>query len=723
MSRTESAGPLPPSVAAALWPAGAASDARALLDRNPELRRDKDAALDLAYEEYCRLVEAGEAPDPEAFCAGFPTFQASLLKVIQAAEYLAANPGLLEERGPISWPVAGETFLGFRLLRELGRGAFARVFLAAEPDLGDRLVAVKLSPHGGTEAQTLGPLDHPNVVKVYAVRRDERSGLTAVCMPYLGAATLDNVLSTFAAGRPDSARTILDAARGTSDTAAPLGERPAPHPLLEKVTYAEGVCLLGAQLAEALDFLHRHSIYHRDLKPSNVLLCPDGRPMLLDFNLSADPRAGRERLGGTLPYMSPEQVLATFDPARAADPVDGRSDLFSLGVILFELLTGRHPFGALPPGVPSAEDGAALLARQKEGAPALRPLCPQVTPGLARVATGCLAFDRARRPRDAAEVAALLRRDLAPHHRLLRRLLGHPGKLAAAAVLAVSLATGAVAYQVTRPTECERLMQEARQASAAGDLKRALDRADRAVAAEPGSPEAHFVRARVALGANNVLAARDDFREARRLRAANDLAPDLRLTACVAYCLSQVGDHPGAVKESREAIEAGFATAEVYNNLAYSQMPSDLLGARASLTKALDLAPGLPAAHLNRLVLLKQELLRHPDRAPLPEVRPALGAAFGACPESAELYGHAADVCAAAGRAAAGRLEGGWDDDTLTYLEKGTRLGLDLGSRPTSPLYAHLLAQPRFGELKPNPGPDLPTARLIDPLAGGPPAR
>ena len=125
--------------------------------------------------------------------------------------------------------------------------------------------------------------------------------------------------------------------------------------------------LLGAQLADALAFLHRRTIYHRDLKPSNVLLCPDGRPMLLDFNLSADPRAGRERFGGTLPYMSPEQVLATFDPERGAAPVDGLSDLFSLGVILFELLAGRQPFGDVPRGVPSPADCAALLARHEQG--------------------------------------------------------------------------------------------------------------------------------------------------------------------------------------------------------------------------------------------------------------------------------------------------------------------------------------------------------------------
>jgi len=253
MSRQEPAsGLLHGPAVAGLWPQDTPSDVRAFLDRNPPLRDDKDAVLDLAYDEYCRLVESGETPDAEVFCARFPTFQSSLRRVIQAHDYLVANPALLEEKEKVPWPIEGETFLGFRLLRELGRGSFARVFLAAEPDLGDRLVAVKVSPHGGTEAQTLGRLDHPNVVKVHAVRKDERSGLTAVCMPYLGAATLDGILSAFATGRPRQARVILDAARATPGPEVTAGDRPPSHPLLEKGSYAEGVCLLGAQLADAL---------------------------------------------------------------------------------------------------------------------------------------------------------------------------------------------------------------------------------------------------------------------------------------------------------------------------------------------------------------------------------------------------------------------------------------------------------------------------------------
>jgi serine/threonine protein kinase len=693
-----------------LWPDEAPEDVRAFLDQHPELRGDKAAALDLAYDEYCRLVEAGESPDADLFCARFPTFQSSLRRAIQAHEYLAANPGLLEARESIPWPVEGETFLGFRLLRELGRGSFARVFLAAEPDLGDRLVAVKISPHGGTEAQTLGRLDHPNVVKVYAVRQDERSGLTAVCMPYLGGATLEGVLARRGAG----ASAILDAARAGTGPAAEGGAAPAPHPLLLTGSFAEGVCLLGAQLADALDFLHRRSIYHRDLKPSNVLLCPDGRPMLLDFNLSADPHAGRERLGGTLPYMSPEQVLATFGPERAAAPVDGGSDLFSLGVILFELLTGRQPFGEVPRGTPRPEDCSALLGRQRQGAPALRGLCPTVTPALARVVAACLAFDRERRPRDAAEVAAALRRDLAPHRRLLRRLRSHPRKLAAAAALAATLVAGGAYYEVRQPPRADRLIEQAEQESAAHEPQKAIDDIDRAVLLRPDSPEALAQRARLKLRERLFAGALGDFREANRLR------PEPRLQACIAYCFAREGQHRDAVTENEHALDAGFDTPEVHNNLAYSELGLSLLKqAREDLARALDLSPRLPAACHNRLVLLRVELTRGPAPA-LGEVRAALDLALDACPESAELYADAADLCATAAPRAA---DDWWDDRAVTHLEHAVRLGLDLGGRPKNPLYIRLRGKQadRFAALvnaPRSPADNVPTARLADPSPG-----
>src|SRR5207249_8299999 len=143
------------------------------------------------------------------------------------------------------------------------------------------------------------------------------------------------------------ARSILEAAE---DVPSPV-ESPSrsSRAFLEKATYVDGIRLLGAAIAEALAYMHDRGIVHRDLKPSNVLLQPDGTPMLLDFNLSSDPKERIARMGGTIPYMSPEHLLAMDregDPDRSV--LDAGADGFSLGVILYQLLTGKHPFGPLP---------------------------------------------------------------------------------------------------------------------------------------------------------------------------------------------------------------------------------------------------------------------------------------------------------------------------------------------------------------------------------------
>jgi serine/threonine protein kinase len=684
---------------AVLWP-----------ESGPRRPSDKGAVLDLAYDEYCRLLESGDTPDIDEFCERYPTFQSSLRRVIQAHDYLEANAHLLEDRETIPWPVEGETFLGFRLLRELGRGSFARVFLAAEPDLGDRLVAVKISPHGGAEAQTLGRLDHPNVVTVYAVRKDETTGLTAVCMPYLGGATLHSVLAAFHDGPPRLARIILEAARPSDGPPVSSEQRP-PHPLLKTASYAEGVGLLGAQIADALAFLHARGIYHRDLKPSNVLLCPDGRPMLLDFNLSADPHAGRERLGGTLPYMAPEQIAATFGGDGPALPVDGRSDLFSLGVILFELLTGRLPFGAIPPGEPSAEDCAVLTARQRAGAPPIRRVCPEVPLGLARVIDGCLAFDCGRRPSSAAAVAAALRRDLSAPRRALRQLRRHPRLLAGALVLVLAAASGAVAYLATRPPYAERMYQEAQTAFTAGDSEKALAAVGQSLVARPDSAEGHFLRARVYQTQRQLGLALEEYTAAERLGA------DGRASAGAAYMLTLSSKYEDAIAAGTRALERGFRTAGVYNNIAYCQMSrTRFTAAEQNLREALALDPTLAAAHHNRLWLLRRDLsLAKTQRERLPEARAILKNALDGAPESIELHEFAAEVCAAAGA-----LEPGWDGESLNHLQRAVELGFVLPEQPTEPkAYNRLRSDPRFDallELQPPKVPDQPTRRLADPL-------
>src|SRR5262249_11837703 len=157
-------------------------------------------------------------------------------------------------------------------------------------------------------------------------------------------------------------------------------------------SYVDGVLHLAVQLAEALAFVHEQGIYHLDVKPSNVLLCPNGRPMLLDFNLSFDRQLAKHEAGGTPPYMSPEQLLS-IPPRRdgALPRIDAQSDLYSLGVLLYEFLTGTYPFGPLPMQLPVEELRSLLLERQRSGPPPIRQVNPDVDPQLAQLIHRCLA--------------------------------------------------------------------------------------------------------------------------------------------------------------------------------------------------------------------------------------------------------------------------------------------------------------------------------------------
>jgi tetratricopeptide (TPR) repeat protein len=315
-------------------------------------------------------------------------------------------------------------------------------------------------------------------------------------------------------------------------------------------------------------------------------------------------------------------------------------------------------------------------------------------------------------------VAAALRRPLAPYRRALRRLLRHPRKLAAAAALTLALASAGGTYIATRPPYAERLLAEARAAYAAGDDERALDRAGRALDRAPALAEAHFLRGRV-------YQRRGDFPEATRCyRQARRLAPDdVRALACLAFCLSPTNQKAEAIRCYEEALQKGFKTAEVYNDLAFCQMNcAQGPQAKLSLDEAQQLAPGLAAAHHNRLVLMQQKLRLARVKAALqagyrlPEVRAALGAALAVCGDSAEFHADAADLCALAGK-----LEPGWDDEALTHLEKAHALGMPVTGRRDDPAYQRFLNNPRFGALMRDaaaPPVLLLPHRLVDPLNG-----
>jgi serine/threonine protein kinase len=269
------------------WQQGEPPNLTGVLERHPELQRDRSVVLNLAYAEYRTRLQAGESIDAETFAQRFPSLERSLYLLIEVHGLLSQDPELQLLQENVAWPEAGSRFLQFDLTAEIGRGAFGRVFLANEPALGGRQVVVKVAPQGGGEAEIIGRLRHPNIVPIYSLQEDEATGLSAFCMPYLGRATLCDVLDqSFLAGHPPQrARTILDAV-ATVNYDLDSRDSPAPARILRRGSYVDGAIHLGAQLAEALAHSHGRGIYHRDLKPSNVLMTPEGRPLLLDFKIS-----------------------------------------------------------------------------------------------------------------------------------------------------------------------------------------------------------------------------------------------------------------------------------------------------------------------------------------------------------------------------------------------------------------------------------------------------
>jgi len=201
----------------------------------------------------------------------------------------------------------------YEIEKELGKGAMGIVYQAHDPQI-DRRVALKvLRPERVTsedfaqrflkEARAIGRLSHPHIVTVYDVGNDH--GTVYIAMEFLDGRPLDEILR-------------------------------------EKSLDLKDIVNIGIQVAKSLDYAHGQRIVHRDIKPSNIMLTSDGIVKITDFGIARieDPAAAQltqaGEILGTPTYMSPEQV--------SGQAVDGRSDLYSLGVILYETSTGRRPF-------------------------------------------------------------------------------------------------------------------------------------------------------------------------------------------------------------------------------------------------------------------------------------------------------------------------------------------------------------------------------------------
>jgi serine/threonine protein kinase/WD40 repeat protein len=443
--------------------------------------------LDELGEEFLARLRRGERPSVGEFAARDPGRAGEIrefLSALQLVEGLRPHPDETVDAGRPRGEsaVAAPEWVGdFRVLRELGRGGMGVVYEAEQESLG-RHVALKVLAPGVArspqqlrrfvrEARAAARLHHTNIVPVFGV--GEHDGLHYYAMQFIPGLGLDKVLdevrrikgrgpfgradgsSTTRRGPTDATGTsvAISVASGHFGLPEPVGgpgEAAASRPSTlaaetdSDARYARGVARIGLQVAEALEYAHQQGTLHRDVKPSNIVLDVHGVAWVTDFGLAkAAEDEDLTRTGdliGTIRYMAPE---------RFRGRADARSDVYGLGLALYELLALRPAF------LGSDRERLLYEVTQVEPTP-LRALNPSVPRDLATVVHKAIEKEAAHRYPSAAALAEDLRRFLAdrpvaarrarPAERLARWARRNPGQASLGAALSMALALVVVVF-------------------------------------------------------------------------------------------------------------------------------------------------------------------------------------------------------------------------------------------------------------------------------------
>ncbi len=362
------------------------------LPQDAAIEAHREAVLELLYTEFVVRHELGQNPDSQEWFSRFPQWKTDLEELFQIHHYVcddaikqsAAAETMVSTAGTDTHHESAEigtarkhSLSGYVLLQEVGRGGMGVVYKALQVSV-DRIVAVKMIPSDlhadfqdyrrfSTEAQAAASLHHPHIAQIYAA--GEEDGQPFLVMEYVAGMNLESLLAK-----------------------APLNARAAAE--------------LLASLAEAMHYAHQRGVIHRDLKPSNILFTAEGQPKISDFGLarrSDAPNASRVThsgvILGTPCYMPPEQAagdLANLGP---------HSDVYALGAILYEAVTGRPPYTA---------DSLAEILEQIRHSEPVRPrqLNPHLPRDLETICLKCLEKQPSTRYRSAEAMAQDLRRFL-----------------------------------------------------------------------------------------------------------------------------------------------------------------------------------------------------------------------------------------------------------------------------------------------------------------------
>lgn len=291
-----------------------------VLSENPELANDQESSIELIYAEFLALEAHGRLPDSNSWLDRFPVHRPRLERLLKLHDFLSVDQpasaqgivGNSADRVPEK-DVATQPFAKYELLDEIGRGGMGIVYRARQQGLG-RIVALKvlrlIENHPKVrsrfqhEAETVASLQHPNIVQVIEISLDE--GKEFLSMEYLGGGSLESKL-------------------------------------LERNWSNHEIAQLIETLAQAIHYAHQRGIIHRDLKPANILFTTERTPKIVDFGLAKKIQDELHTtvtgaVLGTPCYMSPEQAAGDDAPLGPA------TDIYSLGIILYQMLTGRLPF-------------------------------------------------------------------------------------------------------------------------------------------------------------------------------------------------------------------------------------------------------------------------------------------------------------------------------------------------------------------------------------------
>jgi serine/threonine-protein kinase len=359
------------------WKAGERVPAEKYFQEHPELLGQPACAVELIFNEFLLHQETGEAVDPRAYLRRFPQFAAQLQPVFEVDHVIDLGDWLGPPASPHPTPLPA--IPAYEVLAELGQGGMGVVFKARQLSV-QRLVALKVIRGGAlarpeelarfrVEARALARMQHPHIVQIFEVGAWQ--------------------------GQPFFSMEWVDG----GSLAAKLAGTPQPP---------QAAAQLVETLARALHAVHQQGILHRDLKPANVLMTEDGTLKVSDFGLAkrlgADPGASTVgtstpsgAIVGTPCYMAPEQAQGK------AEEIGPAADLYALGVILYEMLTGRPPFQGQTP-----LDTLQQVVSQEPVPPAR--LQPKVPRDLETICLKCLHKEPRKRYASAADLAEDLRR-------------------------------------------------------------------------------------------------------------------------------------------------------------------------------------------------------------------------------------------------------------------------------------------------------------------------